>query len=552
MHFLYSAGIRFLDSAHDCPLHSQHGERDLNTVRCLGLCALLLAGLNGCASLNVDRAAVRTVSHAIPQDIPGELQKLAHKPSPDNPKESSFVLLDSGLDALASRLWLAEKAEKTLDVQYYIFHGDKTGALVAEALMKAADRGVRVRVLLDDIYTHKSEAALMALDSHPNIEIRLFNPFFYRGGYYLAQLGHFLRDKRINRRMHNKLFAADNQFAITGGRNIGDEYFVAHDEFSFVDLDVMASGPAVADLSDSFDAYWASPAAAPASALPGYKKAKKQLPALKKRLASRKAELEASDYGRELKSVRFEQRLMSGEIQSYIGKGRVIVDPPAKAVDETPVSDLLVGQLSGVGLSASREVLVISPYFVPGKVGMGWFDYLRSRGARVRVLTNSLAATDVPVVHAGYANYRKALLELGVELHELKPLPAASPRRTRIIGSGSSRSSLHTKSLVFDREQVFIGSFNFDPRSAWLNTELGLIIESPAVAAKVAEMAEEAMTPEYSHRLSLKTHANGETGIVWTSRTFKGEFVTETEPNTSWVRRRWVDFLMTLPIEDHL
>lgn len=523
----------------------------MKLMRPAALCALLLAGLHGCASIDIDRAAQRTPSQAIAQDTPGRLQKLAHKPAANNPKESSFVLLDSGLDALAARLWLAEKAEKTLDVQYYIFHGDKTGALVAEALMKAAERGVRVRILLDDIYTHKNEADIMALYSHPNIEIRLFNPFFYRGGNPLLQLGQFMRDDRLNRRMHNKLFAADNQFAITGGRNIGDEYFVAHDEFAFVDLDVLVSGPAVAELSASFDAYWASEAVVPARALPGYKEARSRLPALKAGLQSRKAELDASDYGRELESIRFEARLLSGELPAHLGTARVVADPPQKVEGNTHVSELLVGQLSGLGIDASEETIVISPYFVPGKLGMDWMGYMRARGVHVRVLTNSLAASDVPVVHAGYAKYRKALLEMGVELHELKPLPNAAHRKTRIIGSGSSRSSLHTKSLVFDREKVFIGSFNFDPRSAWLNTELGLVIDSKPVALRVAEMTERAMDPAFSHQLSLKT-ADKKTSIVWTSRTERGENVSETEPNTSWWKRRWVDFLMLLPIEAHL
>jgi len=522
----------------------------LSSFRLLGLC-LLLAGLQGCASIDIDRAAQRSVSHAIPQDTPSQLQKLAWQPTPGHPRESSFVLLDSGLDALAARLWLAEKAEKTLDVQYYIFHGDRTGALVAEALMKAAERGVRVRVLLDDIYTHKHESSILAMDSHPNIEIRLFNPFYYRGGNFLLQLGQYLQENRLNRRMHNKLFAADNQFAITGGRNIGDEYFLANNELAFVDLDVMASGPIVADLSASFDAYWASAAVVPARALPGYKEARSRLPALKQALVAHRQGLEASDYGRALKSLRFEERLLTEKLPAYRGEASVIVDPPEKIDGDTHVSDLLLGQLAGLGLAAKKEMLVISPYFVPGKLGMDWFAYLRGQGARVRVLTNSLAASDVPVVHAGYARYRKDLLNMGVELHELKPLPNASPQRTRIIGSGSSRSSLHAKSLVLDRERVFIGSFNFDPRSALLNTELGLVINSPSTARKVAEMAEQVMTPAYSHHLSLKNE-QGQSGIFWNSRTDKNEVVTDTEPNTTWWERFKLELLMLLPLEGHL
>jgi putative cardiolipin synthase len=247
----------------------------------------------------------------------------------------------------------------------------------------------------------------------------------------------------------------------------------------------------------------------------------------------------------------FEQRLMSGKLPSYLGEASAIVDPPEKVGGDTHVSDLLLGQLAGLGLAAKNEMLVISPYFVPGKLGMDWFAYLRAHGARVRVLTNSMAASDVPVVHAGYARYRKDLLDMGVELHELKPLPNSSPKKTRIVGSGSSRSSLHTKSFVLDRERVFIGSFNFDPRSALLNTELGLMIKSPAAAGKVAEMAEQVMAPAYSHRLSLKNE-HGQSGILWSSRTDKNEVVTDTEPNTTGWERFKLELLMLLPLEGHL
>lgn len=525
----------------------------MNPAQLTCFSTLLLAGLHGCASIDIDRAAQRSVSRAIPQDTPSRLQKLAVSPAPGVSEESGFVLLDAGPDALAARLWLADKAEKTLDVQYYIFHGDKTGALVGEALMRAAERGVRVRVLIDDIYAYKQEADMLALDSHPNVEIRLFNPFYYRGGNPLLKFAQFLGDTNLNRRMHNKLFAADNQFAITGGRNIGDEYFFSSNELTFVDLDVMASGPVVARMSASFDDYWSSETVVPVRALPGYKEARSQLPALKRTLAEHRQELEASDYGRALAALNFEERLLSGKLPLYRGKASVIVDPPEKVDGDTHVSDTMMGQLSGLGLAAKKEVLLVSPYFVPGKVGMDWFGYLRAQGTRVRVLTNSLAASDVPVVHAGYARYRKELLKMGVELHELKPLPNAAPRKTRFTGSGSSRSSLHTKSFVFDREQVYIGSFNVDPRSALLNTELGLLINSSAAAGKVTALAERAMAPERSHRLSPKEDSEvGPSGILWHSRTDKGETVTDTEPNTTWWQRRMLEIFMLLPIESQL
>jgi len=528
--------------------------RDRNSFLPFLLMLLAVTQLLGaCTTLRDKIVDKRQASFALSRDTPTRLKQIAYTPQEDLADASGFVLLDSGMDALSSRLWLAEQAEKSLDVQYYIFHGDKTGAIVADALLRAARRGVRVRVLLDDIYVFENESGILALDSQPNLEIRLFNAFRHRGSNPFVRFMQFVTDgDRLNRRMHNKLFIADNQFGITGGRNIGDEYFQAHDEFGFVDLDVLASGPVVGEMSKAFDDYWNSEAVVPVRAIPGYRKARQQLPALAYGLARARAEMEATPYWKDMQSRPFAAQLRQGNIHWMDGVAHTVVDPPEKVEGNSHISDLLLGQLVGLRVDPEEELLLVSPYFVPGKVGMDWFAYLRSRNVNIRVLTNSLAANDVPLVHAGYARYREPLLDMGVELFELKPLPNSSPRKRNLAGSsGSSRSSLHAKSFVFDRKRVFIGSFNFDPRSALLNTELGLVIDSPLIAEIVAIMSEQGMSPMNSHRLSLY-EKDGKKKIVWTSRTDQGEVGTDGEPNATRWQRFMIDVLKLLPIEGNL
>lgn len=520
------------------------------------LCLLLLPAillLGGCSTLKDKYVDQRTDSFALSRDTPTRLKQLAYSPPEDLPDASGFVLLDSGMDALSSRLWLADQAERTLDVQYYIFHGDKTGAIVADALLRAARRGVRVRVLLDDIYVFENESGILALDSQPNLEIRVFNPFRHRGSNPFVRLSQFLVDgDRLNRRMHNKLFIADNQFGITGGRNIGDEYFQAHEEFGFVDLDVLTSGPVVGEMSKAFDDYWNSEAVVPVRAIPGYNQARQELPALAGSLARARDAIEATPYWKDLQSRPLADQLRQESFYWMDGVAHTVVDPPEKVEGNSHISDLLLGQLAGLRVDPNEELLLVSPYFVPGRVGMDWFAYLRSRNVSIRVLTNSLAANDVPLVHAGYARYREPLLDMGVELFELKPLPNSSPKKRNLTGSGSSRSSLHAKSFVFDRKRVFIGSFNFDPRSALLNTELGLVIDSPLIAEIVAVMAEQGMSPLNSHRLSLAEDKEGDKRIVWSSRTDQGEVGTDGEPNSTRWQRFMLKLLSLLPIEENL
>jgi cardiolipin synthase C len=307
----------------------------------------------------------------------------------------------------------------------------------------------------------------------------------------------------------------------------------------------------VGEMSQSFDDYWNSDAVVPVRAIPGYRRARDLLPALREALVHARTSMQETPYWSELQNRPLAAQMKSGDLHWLGGVAHTVVDPPEKIAGDTHVSDLLLGQMIGLRVGPAEELLVVSPYFVPGKVGMDWFAYLRARNVAVKVLTNSLAANDVPLVHAGYARYRIPLLAMGVELFELKPLANASPKKRNLASSGSSRSSLHAKSFVFDRKRVFIGSFNFDPRSALLNTELGLVIHSPAIAEQAAQMAERVMTPAYSHRLSLHS-SQGEKIILWTSQTEQGVIGTDGEPNATRWQRFMLDLLMRLPIEEHL
>jgi putative cardiolipin synthase len=523
----------------------------LDPLACLGLAALL--ALSGCAP-TLDLDAKRSPSYAT-SNLADSLLKVRlaeHIP----PGESGFHLLDGGHAALAARLALAQRATHTLDVQYYLFHNDTTGKLVAASLLAAAERGVRVRLLVDDIDTADKEPRLVTLNAHPNIQVRLFNPFHTRSTNLLVRGWQALRENiRLNRRMHNKAFIADNQLGITGGRNIGDEYFDAHHDLAFIDLDVVAAGAIVDNLSQSFDQYWNSDMAVPASALP-VTASDTRLQRTRQFLQRFRAQHLDSDYGRALTAADPIPGLLTGKTPWQIARADLIVDPPEKVLKRSKsTSRLLIGQLAGLWINPTRHTLIVSAYFVPGATGMDYFNYWRSQGVQVDVLTNSYAASDVPVVHAGYANYRIPLLAAGVNLYELKPVAEPIGGRLRDLGSGSSRASLHAKTFVFDDEHVFIGSFNFDPRSALLNTEMGLVIHSPELARQVTVIAQDAMRPERSYQPELIVETiDGKVvkRLRWHDLHLGTKRIFDVEPDTTLIQRGLLRLLQALPIEEYL
>jgi cardiolipin synthase C len=461
-----------------------------------------------------------------------------------HPGTAGVYALPYAHDAFAARMLLARSAERSLDVQYYIWRGDLTGTLLLEALRSAADRGVRVRLLLDDNNTAGLDGRLAALDSHPCVEVRLFNPFPVRSP---RTIGYLMDFSRLNRRMHNKSFTADNQVTIIGGRNVGDEYFDAGGgPLAFVDLDVLAIGPIVREVSSDFDRYWSSASAYPtASLLP------ESPPGALEELAAAALRLEheprAAAYMDTIRASAVIVELVAGTLQFEWAPARMVSDDPAKGLGQVPPERLLPEQLREIIGDPSSELDIVTPYFVPTASGAASLANLAQRGVRVRVLVNSLAATDVTAVHSGYVKHRKFLLESGITLYEMGLTAPAGVESRRAGPFGSSRSSLHAKTFAVDRERVFVGSFNFDPRSSNLNTELGFVIESGALARRMSALFDQAI-PASAYQVCLS-----ETGDVYWTESCEGKVVRHgVEPRTTVPRRVLVWFLSLLPIESLL
>ncbi len=545
--FLAPSPVMTVESAMIDASGSQRGRSGASAL--LAAVAIGIGLLAGCAELPSQGG--RTVSAAL-QDTAGTALGQAIQPRVQrHPGLSGIHLLDDSNDAFAARMLLAHRAERSLDVQCYIWRNDLTGTLLFEALHRAAGRGVRVRLLLDDNNTSGLDGTLAALDSHPNIEVRLFNPFAVRNPRAIGYLTDF---SRLNRRMHNKSFTADNQATLVGGRNIGDEYFGAGTGTWFADLDVLAIGPVVQAVSSDFDRYWASGSAYPADRLLPAAEAG-ALDELTQRAAQVEADARAAAYVEAVRTSSFVERLVNHELELLWAPTRMLSDDPAKGLGQAPPQELLVASLKPALGPIEQELQIVSPYFVPAEKGTGNLLRLASQGVRVSVLTNSLEATDVAAVHAGYAKRRRALLEGGVTLFELQRAALGPAARTRRLGlasgsggsakvSGSSAASLHAKTFSADRQRVFIGSFNFDPRSARLNTEMGFAIQSADIAHQIAEAFEGGLLAS-AYRVRLADDG----ALEWVEQRGDETIVHRTEPGTSVWQRLLVRLLSVLPID---
>lgn len=459
-----------------------------------------------------------------------------------HPGESGFVPVLAGVNAFLLRAAMAGLAEHTLDLQYYIWEDDLTGRLMLREALHAAERGVRVRLLLDDTTSGHATDIFALADAHPRVEVRVFNPFAQRGDDRVA--GWVLDGARLNHRMHNKLMVADNAVAITGGRNIGNHYFAVDESLNFRDLDLLAVGPIVQELSSMFDLYWNSEWAYPIGVIDRnhYTADDAQDLARRLRVEARDARL---PFPLDDSAPRMRERLLSFRPQLAWGKAFAIFDVPARVGGEDAmrgVADVLFDSAEGV----HRELLIETAYFIPGNTGVDLLRSLVMRGVDVTVLTNSLATNDVAAAHAGYMDYRKPLLEAGVNLHELRPDAIASRRNMTVLAS-ESVAALHTKALVYDRRTVFVGSFNLDPRSLLINTEMGVLVHSEELAHQVADMIGEGLRPANSYRLELH---DGE--LRWRTATDDGPEYLDAEPETGWWERFVARLLSLLPIDGQL
>ncbi len=515
-------------------------------LRLIFLLAILLITF-ACSTLpeNVERLG----SYAFMDTEDTRLGRVIDNEKADHPGKSGFRLLASGLDAFVARAVLSQQADRSIDAQYYLYHDDLTGRLLTWQLIQAADRGVRVRLLVDDMDLAGRDLGAAALDSHPNMEVRIFNPFSRKTArtlQFVTRLG------SVTRRMHNKSFTVDNQVTILGGRNIGNEYFEANPDLAFADLDVMTIGPAVKEVSVSFDLYWNSKLAYPATTLKGRAATASEIDQLRQHLDEFVAKQSDSAYLEALRNSTLANDFRQDRVQFYWGEAEVLYDQPEKllhAFDKT--EHHLAPQLAPHFNGVQRELIIFSPYFVPGKEGTAFLSQLSERGVRVRILTNSLASTDVSIVHAGYMKSRRKLLRAGVELHEMNKKLNKKERQEKKGETGSSKASLHAKSFVFDRQQVFIGSLNLDPRAIVHNTEIGVVFSSATFAKEMADWFDQNIE-QLAFRLELRKNDAGSEKLLWHGLVDGKPQVFNVEPYTGFWRRFGIGFMSLWPIESQL
>ena len=483
--------------------------------------ALFLAG---CATAPLDFP--RQDSHALSDTSDTSLGREVAEWTANHPGKSGFYPLVEGLDALAIRLAMIDRAEISIDAQYFLMKPDSAGRLFAGKLLEAADRGVRVRLLLDDIFTTVDDDAFSVFNQHPNIELRLFNPIGRRGIYHLNYLGDF---KLANRRMHNKSFTVDNQVSVVGGRNIADEYFELLEDTEFRDFDMFVAGPVVGEISDTFDLFWNHKLALPIEAFD----TGKEIPDLETARASvdrSKIEASRSIYGRALNSPLM-QDIAEDRVALFPGDSQVITDDPEKLLNKVSADHkTLVTTLAAIIYEAESEVVIITPYFIPGKNGVEFWRNITDKGVRVVVVTNSLASNNHVPVHGAYARYRHDMIDAGVELYEVRVDASSEPQGERWQAYDSL--TLHTKGILIDRRYTFVGSLNLDPRSIDINTEAGVLIDSAELTGGMADRFFQNL-PQFAYRLSENEAGN----LRWTT-VVNGEEVVETnEPQASrWLR----------------
>ncbi|MBB3255640.1 putative cardiolipin synthase [Paraburkholderia bannensis] len=484
-------------------------------------------------------------------------------PEAAHPGESGFRLLATGTDSLQMRVALARASTRTLDMQYYIANEDTTGKLLLGSALYAADRGVRVRMLVDDLNFHDIDRLMAALNSHPNIQIRVFNPYGSTSeSMYLRTRNFFSNVDQFTRRMHNKSTIVDNELVILGGRNLGDEYFSASPTLQFRDLDVLGAGPVAASVSASFDEYWNSSVSYPLGVLNHQKFDAHDLDTARDELRKHWSETADPFNAKPLNATPLAQQITRGELGLIWAKWQFVADSPGKigGPEQGELGDAMRSLLDRIR-AAKSSVLVFSPYFVPHDAGVQEVRKLTARGVHVAILTNSLAATDAVAVQAGYSPYRVPLLQAGADLYEFKPTqPEGTPSRRLGITGSRSRASLHAKAYVIDDSTLVIGSLNLDPRSARLNTELALTIDSQPIAHEVAGYFAHATSPEISYRVTLATPEQiaaqrgtaTSSPLIWTDEDNGMIRTYNLDPGAGFYRNLLTGLFLLLPVDSQL
>jgi putative cardiolipin synthase len=502
----------------------------------------MVAALSACQTIPENYS--RESSLAMHNTDHTKLAKTLAKDVPKHFGNSGFIPLFSGHDAITARLFPMQEAEKTIDIQTYIWHDDLTGSLMIYFALAAAERGVRVRLLMDGLRESEWADKMRSLIQHPNIQVRVFNPYHDRTWNWLDYVTRF---SEANRRMHNKAFVVDNQVAIVGGRNIGDEYFQASRDLEFADLDVLTMGPVVQEVSLNFDSYWNHDLAVPLDVLYRNDSSKvMSLQDLKTKLAEVAETEEAHKYANLLKDSVFVEELREAKLKTHWARGWVMSDAPEKIRSQKKEFENLIGKkLQPYFKESKKEILLISPYLVPSKDSIVKLKEATHSGIRVVLLTNSFASNDVALVHSAYASYRKPLLEAGVEIFEVKSQQKKPTERKFLVG-GSSRAGLHGKAFLFDDEKIFVGSMNLDPRSEYLNTEMGVMIESADFSGGFMTDIERKLDT-FAYRVTLE-----DGNVRWHEVEEGKEIIHTSEPAASGWKRFWYGFVSVFVPESWL
>jgi putative cardiolipin synthase len=496
--------------------------------------------LNACATVNFDYP--KQESYAYTQTEDTELGEITGFYEQNHLNQSGFELQNDGIKSFAARLALADEAQLSIDAQYYLIKDDLVGFIFVGELLDAADRGVRVRLLLDDVFTQGFDAGFMALDSHPNFEIRVFNPWASRKNRF-ADLFSF---SRLNRRMHTKSYTVDNEITIVGGRNIADEYYGASYVTNFGDIDVMGIGPVVNEVSGMFDEFWNNRLAMPIAAVA---KAPDDPAAVLTQLR-----LTIGQYRQASRNTKYASAVIA-DFDDYLAADESIFEwaPYVLAYDAPEKADKklaaeaasIIAPLEAAVARATERLIVISPYFVPRKAGIEYFRELRERGLEIIIVTNSLAANNHTIVHSGYAPSRKPLLEMGVQIYEVRATTSIADLDR--AGTENTHATLHSKAFVVDSNEIFVGSFNWDPRSVNLNTEAGIIIDS---AELTEELLDQITRGEGKSAYEVVLNDKGQ--LRWVDRSGAEDVVLNKEPDTTWGKRFRAGFMEILPVRGQL
>ncbi len=505
-------------------------------------CTLFLA-LTACASMPADFEQVPSKSWQHPEQT--KLGTFFDDYAPEDRSLSGVRLLANPREAFRARFGFAYLAEKSLDLQYYLWKGDLTGQLLLYRALEAADRGVHVRILIDDIYHSGRDNNYAAIDSHPNMEIRVYNPMGSRGAGKGANMVY--HKGSLDHRMHNKIFLVDSAVAVLGGRNIGDDYFGVDPELNFRDLDVLAVGPAAKEAGEAYDMYWNSPAAVPIAVLLKKPVAEDALERQREELKASLDEMQALPYTVPMKPEETREKLEQLAEEMVWAETEIIIDSLERF--EGGSESAFVELTYELTESAEHEFVIETAYLIPTKEGIAKVAEITERGVRVRILTNSLQSNNHTTVHAHYKKYRKRMIEAGIELHELRPDPEIleifKQTHDRVA---ESHAGLHSKAFVVDRRLTMIGSYNMDPRSRIWNSEIGLLIDNEEFAADVLEIMETDLDPANSYRVTLDEKGK----LLWTAEGPDGTEVWNKEPGTTAWKRFTLRLMSWIPMEKEL